>query len=361
MLAAVFGQALQPRCLHVHGVPGDIQLGGQAGAGAHDLFALLAGADAGQQRFAVGPYRLHGRVAAVGLHLVVNAVGGAAQGQLAKREQVALAEEVRRGPLGLRRQVDLAGLQALQQFVGRKVDHHHLVGLIEQPVGHRFPDANAGDAADDVVQAFQVLHVHRRPDVDAGVQQLLDVLPALGMARAGCVAVGQFVDQHQGARVAGGEGQRGVEVELLQGALAVGYLLKRQTRQLARHGFGIGATVRLDQPDDQRGALGLRGLRGRQHRVGLADAGRGAEEHLQPSAARVGLFLLHALQQGVRVGAVVIARVHHCCSSSVRFSSSTLTRGSPRKPSQRPSVCRSTSVRTSSGDRPRALATRASW
>ena len=99
--------------------------------------------------------------------------------------------------LGLLRQVDLAGLQPLEQLVGRQVDHHHLVGLVEQPVGHRLPDADAGDAADDVVQALQVLHVHRRPDVDAGVEQLLHVLPALGVARARRVAVRQLVEQHQ--------------------------------------------------------------------------------------------------------------------------------------------------------------------
>ena len=69
-----------------------------------------------------------------------------------------------------------------------------------------------GDLRDDVVQALEVLDVDGGVDVDAGGEQLLDVLPALGVARAGDVGVGQLVDQQQG-RVAG---ERRVEVELLE-------------------------------------------------------------------------------------------------------------------------------------------------
>ena len=47
--------------------------------------------------------------------------------------------------------------------------------------------------------------------------------------------------------------------------------------------------------------------------------------------------------------------------SRARLRSSTLTRGSPSRPKVRPSVCSSTSARTSSSDMPRASATRATW
>src|SRR5439155_24807514 len=47
--------------------------------------------------------------------------------------------------------------------------------------------------------------------------------------------------------------------------------------------------------------------------------------------------------------------------SRAKFSSSTFTRGSPKMPSQRPSVCRSTSPRTVSASSLRAFATRAVW
>ena len=121
-------------------------------------------------------------VDAVDLHVVLDAVGGAAQRQLPQRHQVAFAEEVLRGPLGLRRQVDLAGAQPPDEFVGRRVDHHHLVGGIEDGVGHGLVNADAGDAADHVVQALEMLHVERGVDVDAVVEQFFDVLPAFGVA-----------------------------------------------------------------------------------------------------------------------------------------------------------------------------------
>ena len=43
---------------------------------------------------------------------------------------------------------------------------------------------HAGDLRHHVVEAVDVLDVERGVDVDAGVEQLLDVLPALGVARA---------------------------------------------------------------------------------------------------------------------------------------------------------------------------------
>src|SRR5206468_1137669 len=47
--------------------------------------------------------------------------------------------------------------------------------------------------------------------------------------------------------------------------------------------------------------------------------------------------------------------------SSARLRASTFTRGSPRKPRERPSVCRSTSCRTTAGSSVRTRATRETW
>jgi hypothetical protein len=62
---------------------------------------MLAGADAGEQRVARAPHRLHGAALPVLQHLVVDAVGGAAQRKFAQRDQVALAKEVAYRALGL--------------------------------------------------------------------------------------------------------------------------------------------------------------------------------------------------------------------------------------------------------------------
>ena len=102
--------------------------------------------------------------------------------------------------------------QPLQQIVGRHVHQLDLVGLLEDGVGHGLAHGDAGDLRDDIVEALEVLDVERGVDVDAAVEELLDVLPAFGMTGAGRVGVGQFVDKDQSRPAC----QRGVEVELAQ-------------------------------------------------------------------------------------------------------------------------------------------------
>ena len=42
-----------------------------------------------------------------------------------------------------------------------------------------------------------MLDVYRGPDVYAGSEQLVDILPALGVAQARGVGVGELIDQQQ--------------------------------------------------------------------------------------------------------------------------------------------------------------------
>ena len=79
-------------------------------------------------------------------------------------------------------------------------------------VGHRLPLVDAGDPLDDVVERLEVLDVDRGDDVDARVEQLVDVLPALLVAAAGHVGVGELVDERD-RRPAG---EDGVDVHLLE-------------------------------------------------------------------------------------------------------------------------------------------------
>ena len=282
-------------------MPGHVELGGHPGGAAHQLLGARVGAHAQQQRFARLPDRHHRLVAPVLLHLVVDPVGGAAQRQFAQGDQVALAKEVAHRAFGLLRQVDLALLQALQQFVGRQVDHHDFVGVIEHAIRHGLPDAHSGDAAHDIVQAFQMLHVHCRPHVDAGIQQLFDVLPPFGVARPGHIGVRQFVDQDQLRRAR----QRRVEIELVQQPVAIPDVLQGQPLQIAEQGIGLGPAVGLDHADHHVHAVALQAARGRQHRVGLADTGAGADEDLEFAALGLGLLKFQASQQLVGVGSGV--------------------------------------------------------
>ena len=83
----------------------------------------------------------------------------------------------------------MPSLQALDQIVGRQIDHLDVVGPVENAVRHGFAHPDAGDLGDDVVQALDMLDVERREDIDAGGDQLLDIEIALGMAAARRVGV----------------------------------------------------------------------------------------------------------------------------------------------------------------------------
>jgi hypothetical protein len=91
-----------------------------------------------------------------------------------------------------------------------------------------------------------VLDVERGRDVDAGVEQLLDILEAALVARARGIGVGELVEQEK-LRLAG---QRGVEVELGNGDAAVQDLLARQDLEAVEQRGGLPAAVGLDQADD---------------------------------------------------------------------------------------------------------------
>ena len=185
-------------------------------------------------------------ILAVVAHLRVHALRRPPQGELPQGHEIALAEEVRDCAFRGLWQVDLALAQTLQEIVRRQVHQLHFVRLVEEGVGHRFEYADTGDAADHVADALEVLDVERRVDVDAGVEQLLDVLPALGVPAAGGVRVRQLVDEDQG-RVAL---ECGVEVELADRRAAIWNLPGRQDLEILEKGAGFLAAVGLDEPDD---------------------------------------------------------------------------------------------------------------
>jgi len=81
-------------------------------------------------------------------------------------------------------------------------------------------------------------------NIDARFQQFLDILPALGMARALDIGVRQFVDQDQG----GAALERGVQVEFLEGDATVVDGVRGQDFQALQEGGGFGASVRFTQP-----------------------------------------------------------------------------------------------------------------
>ncbi len=219
----------------------------------------------------------------VGLHmgeqLLVDPLGGAPQRQFAQRGQIAGREIMLQRALGLLGDVDLALLQPLDQVVGREVDQLDGVGEIEHPVRHGLAHPHMRDLRDHVVEAFDVLDVDGRIDVDAVGQQFLDVEIALGMAAARRVGMGEFVDEGD---LWTARNQR-IEIHLLEGLVPVFQLLARNNFKALQQRFGLRPAMGLDHADHDIDAGLPLGMRALQHFVGLADAGGGADKDLEPA------------------------------------------------------------------------------
>ena len=212
--------------------------------------------------------------------LLVDPLGGAPQGQLAQRGQIAGREEMTNRALRLLRHIDLALIQPLDQVLGRKVDHFDVVGLIEHAVGHGLAHPDPGDPGDHVVEALDVLDVQRREYVDAGGDQLLDIEIALGVAGARGVGVGQLVDQHELRAPL----QDRVEIHLGQKVALVLDLLPGNGFEAVEQRLGLAPAVRLDDADHDIDPLAPLGLGRLQHLVRLAHAGSRSEKDLEPAA-----------------------------------------------------------------------------
>ena len=217
-----------------------------------------------------------------------DAGGHPPQRHLPQRREIAGTEEVLEGLLRPLRWVDLSLVKPLDQRLGRQVDELD-VGIVENLVGNRLPDLDAGNPGDDVLQAGEVLNVERRDDVDPGVTQQLDVLVALVVRRARSVRVRQLVDQDD-LRVAS---QDRVGIHLLDDHPAIGNLLAGNDFQIADLRFCLRPAMRLDEADDDILPLGPQPLGLIEHGVGLADPGRGAKKDPQPAPPAT---LLRALE-----------------------------------------------------------------
>ena len=194
--------------------------------------------------------------------------------------------------LGLLRHVDLALLQALDQIVGGEVDKLDGVGAVEDRVRYGLPHADAGDLRHHVIQAFDVLDVERRVDVDALAQQLFDIEIALGVPAARGIGMGELIDERQ---VRAARDER-VEVHLLERVILVFDRAARKDFKAVEQRLGLFAAVRLDHADGHVRAIFGSGAGLLQHLVGLADARSGTEEDLQASGTAC-FLLCHGKQR----------------------------------------------------------------
>ena len=129
-----------------------------------------------------------------------------------------------------------------------------------------------------------MLDIDRGVDVDARRQQLLNILPALGVPTAWGIAVGQFVHQHQLHRGA----EQTVEVHLFKLNPSVFGAQQWLLRQAVEQRLGFGPAVGFDYTGEQLYPLAQLRVRGLQHGVGFAHTRRRAEKHLESATTRAG-------------------------------------------------------------------------
>ena len=261
-----------------------VQPVGQPLGVAHQPRGARIFADADQDALARSPGAGDGVGLHVGQQLLVDPLGGAPQRQFAQRGQVARREIMLQRTLGLFGDIDLAFLQPLDQVIGRKVDQFDGVGAVEHRIGYGLSHPHMRDLRDHVVEAFDVLDVDGRIDVDAVGEQFLDIEIAFGMPAAGGVGMGEFIDQRD---LRPPRDQR-IEVHLLERLLLVGKPLAGQHLEPLQQGLRLRPSVGLDDTDHDVGACLSLGMGALQHLIGLADAGGGADKNFQSA----GLIML---------------------------------------------------------------------
>ncbi len=148
-----------------------------------------------------------------GIHLV----RGLTKSHFAKGGKDGLFKEILLGQLRLRRGVDDSAVEPVEQRARREVDENNFVGALQDPVWNGFAHLNARDLPHLIVEAFEVLNVHGRENVNARGEQRHHILPALGPRRAGYIRVGKLVHQAD-FRMAG---ENGVGIHLLKSSFAV--------------------------------------------------------------------------------------------------------------------------------------------
>ena len=158
----------------------------------------------------------------------------------------------------------------------RQIHQLDLVRRLDHRVRHGLPHGHAGDLADGVGPAFEMLDVEGGEDVDPGGQQFLYVLPAFDVARAGDVGMREFIYDDQ-PRTAF---QHRLQIQLPQLGAVVRDDLARNDWQPFEQALSFLATVGFDQSHHKVHPPGVGLACGLQHRVGFAYAGRHAKEDL---------------------------------------------------------------------------------
>ena len=149
-----------------------------------------------------------------------------------------------------------------------------------------------------VLDRLEVLDVDGGDDVDAGGENVLDVLIPLGVTDTGHVGVCELVHEHH-LRVAG---EDGIKVHLLHEAPVILDLKAWNDFEVPDRLLGELATVGLDVPDDHVFSLRAAVVRLAEHGERLAASRCGPEEHPEVATPDLGCRRDRHRGGGDRVG-----------------------------------------------------------
>src|SRR4051812_34865527 len=192
-----FRELRAPECLDIDGHPGRMQLIGEPFGIPDQLHGASALADANEHSLA-RRQRARTRICVhVSEELCVYPLRGPSQCELAQGRQASRRKIVRDRTLNCPRDVNFALLHPSNEVLWREIDQLDLVGLVEDRIRYGLSHSDTGDLSYDVVQALDMLDVERRPNREAGSNEVLNILVPLRMAASRRVGMSQIVDEHK--------------------------------------------------------------------------------------------------------------------------------------------------------------------
>ena len=143
-----------------------------------------------------------------------------------------------------------------------------------------------------VLLLFDVLQIDGGDHRDALIQDVVDILPALGIACAGRIVVGQFVHQAD-ARMTPEDGRDIQHFVLVSG---IGFLEHGDVLQVGHQVLQFGGERKLDGGHHHIFAAFLAAAAFVQHAERLTHARGVTQKYFEPAASGAPLFVLHAAQ-----------------------------------------------------------------
>ena len=193
--------------------------------------------------------------------------------------EIGVGEEIFQRGLHALRGINLSLAQPLLQVFGGEVDVDDLIGLGQHRIGNSLAHFHADELFDGVVEAFEMLNVEGGDDVNAGGEDVLNILVSLGVFAAGDVGVGQFIDDGH-LRVAVDDG---IDIHFLDDDLVIFDFSPGDDFQPFDQFGGFGSAVGFDEADDDVDFLSLEAVGLLEHAVSFTDAGAVSQINLQPA------------------------------------------------------------------------------